>query len=203
MLSSPTSTRERLLAAALDIIRDGGYAAASVAEIAERTGVAAGTLYRHFPSKGELFAELFRTVCSGELAAMRGADPGPGIPAATRAEAVVATFAGRALVTPRLAWALLAEPVDPLVDAERLAYRRAYRELLAEIVRAGVTEGDLPPQDPDLSAAALVGGIGEALVGPTSPVTSHAPDAQELVDALCTFARRSLGAAPADRGAAT
>lgn len=175
-------------------MRDGGYAAASVAEIAERTGVAAGTLYRHFPSKGELFVELFRTVCSGELAAMRAADPGSAVPAAQRAEAVIATFAGRALATPRLAWALLAEPVDPLVDAERLAYRRAYRELLAEIVRAGVARGDLPPQDPDLSAAALVGGIGEALVGPTSPVRAQTPDAPELVDALRTYARRALGA---------
>jgi hypothetical protein len=34
-------------------------------------------------------------------------------------------FAERALRNRRLAWALLAEPVDPLVDAERLAFREA------------------------------------------------------------------------------
>ena len=38
-------------------------------------------------------------------------------------EGVLAAFAERALRNPRLAWALIAEPVDPLVDAERLAYR--------------------------------------------------------------------------------
>ena len=32
----------------------------------------------------------------------------------------------------RLAWALLAEPVDPLVDAERLAYRERYATLVAD-----------------------------------------------------------------------
>ena len=37
-------TRERLLAAAQELIEEGGYGAASVAAIAERAGVAAGTL---------------------------------------------------------------------------------------------------------------------------------------------------------------
>lgn len=199
MLETPTGTRERLLAAALEITREGGYGAASVAAIADRAGVAAGTLYRHFPSKGELFADLFRTVCSGEVEAMRAADPGPGEPAAARAEEVIATFAGRALHTPRLAWALIAEPVDPLVDAERLAYRRAYRELMAELVRAGIEDGELPAQDADLTAAAIVGGVGEALVGPTSPVNGGAPDAEEILRALRIFVRRALGAADSDQ----
>ena len=39
--------------------------------------------------------------------------------------------------SPRLAWALIAEPVDPLVDAERLAYRERYAALIAEQLRAG------------------------------------------------------------------
>lgn len=199
MLETPTTTRQRLLAAALEITREGGYGAASVAAIAERTGVAAGTLYRHFPSKGELFAELFRTVCSGEVEAMRAADPGDEAPAAARAEEVIATFAGRALAAPRLAWALIAEPVDPLVDAERLAYRRAYRELLSALVRAGIEDGDLPAQDPDLTAAAIVGGVGEALVGPTSPVAGDEPDTQEILRALRNFVRRALGAARSDQ----
>ena len=199
MLETPTSTREKLLASALEITREGGYGAASVAAIAERTGVAAGTLYRHFPSKGELFADLFRTVCSREVEAMRAADPGDGVPAADRAEEVIATFAGRALHTPRLAWALIAEPVDPLVDAERLAYRQAYRELLAELVQAGVERGELPAQDPDLTAAAIVGGVGEALVGPTSPVAADGLDTQEILRALRIFVRRALGAARSDQ----
>ena len=38
-------------------------------------------------------------------------------------EDVLSTFAQRALRNPQLAWALIAEPVDPRVDAERIAYR--------------------------------------------------------------------------------
>ncbi len=57
---------------------------------------------------------------------------------------MLATFAERALRNPRLAWALIAEPVDPLVDAERLAYRSRYAALIAEGLRAGIAAGELP-----------------------------------------------------------
>ena len=53
----------------------------------------------------------------------------------TASRQVLATFAQRALRRPRLAWALIAEPVDPLVDAERLAYRARYSELTAQALR--------------------------------------------------------------------
>ena len=66
-------TRERLLSAARELIEEGGYGAASVLAIAERAGVAAGTLYRHFASKEELFVEVFRSVCEREVRAMRAA----------------------------------------------------------------------------------------------------------------------------------
>ncbi|MCW3014483.1 MAG: transcriptional regulator, TetR family [Solirubrobacterales bacterium] len=197
MVDLAAGTRERLLHAALELTREGGYAQASVAAIAAGAGVSNGALYRHWSSKGELFAELFRTVCSRELEALTAA----GLPRAEatvveRVEAVLGTFAARALRNPRLAWALIAEPVDPLVEAERLAYRRTYRQHLAALLRKGIAVGELPEQDADLTAAALVGGVGEALVGPTSPVADTPPDADVIVAALQCFARRAVGAVP-------
>src|SRR5438105_6730162 len=190
-----TPTRQRLLRAAQELIEEGGYAAASVAAIAERAGVAAGTLYRHFPSKEQLFVELFRSVCSREERAMRmAAGQMESAGAVPRLEEVLATFARRALRNPRLAWALIAEPVDPLVDAERLAYRERYAELIAEALRAGIRSGELPEQDVALTAAALVGGCGEALVGPLSPAATGTPANEEIVAALRTFVRRAAGA---------
>ncbi len=188
-------TRDRLLQAARELIEEGGYGAASVAAIAERAGVAAGTLYRHFDSKQELFVELFRAVCAREERAMREAsaelESGG---AAQRLEEVLATFAERALRNPRLAWALIAEPVDPLVDAERLSYRERYADVIAEALRAGILAGELPEQNVELTAAALVGGCGEALVGPLSPLAGALPASEEIVAALRTFVRRAVGA---------
>jgi AcrR family transcriptional regulator len=165
-----TTTRERLLEAAHDLVEEGGYAAASVTAITERAGVAAGTLYRHFPSKAELFAELFRAVCDREAAAME---------AESDVESVLITFAERALRNPRLAWALIAEPVDPLVERERLAYRRRYAAHLARLL----ADGGNP--SPELTAAALVGGVAEALVGPLA--------GRADLDDLRTFVRRAVG----------
>jgi AcrR family transcriptional regulator len=98
------------------------------------------------------------------------------------------------LRNPRLAWALIAEPVDPLVDAERLAYRERYAEVIADALRAGIDAGQLPEQNIELTAAALVGGCGEALVGPLSPVAGARPSSEAVVAALRTFVRRAVGA---------
>jgi AcrR family transcriptional regulator len=191
-----SGTRERLLVAAQELIEEGGYGTASVIAIAERAGVAAGTLYRHFASKEELFVEVFRSVCEREERAMRAAaaSMAPSAPAAQRLQTVLATFAQRALGNPRLAWALIAEPVDPRVDAERLAYRARYAELIAAGLRAGISAGELPEQNVSLTAAALVGGCGEALVGPLSPLAAGGPPADEIVEALRTFVARAVGA---------
>lgn len=191
--SRGAGTRARLVSATIELLQDGGYANASVGAITSSAGVAAGTLYRHFPSKEELFVEVFRDVCGREYAAMKEAADSEGA-APERLDAVVAVFAQRAMQNPRLAWSLLAEPVDPLVDAERLEFRRRYRDLIATVLEEGAETGVLPPQDPQLVAAALVGAIGDALVGPLSPTGGAvgAP-AADIVDELQLFCRRAIG----------
>jgi AcrR family transcriptional regulator len=186
------ATRERLLEAAIELLEEGGYAAASVAAIAERAGVAAGALYRHFPSKAELFAEVFRAVAERELEALYEATALSGT-VVEKLDAIVREFAGSALSQPRLAWALGYEPVDPLVDAERLAYRQTYREKLTSLLRAGIESGELPKQDAELTAAALIGAISEALVSPLSPV-GEGVEAEALLDSLSSLCRRAVGA---------
>ena len=187
------ATKAKLVESTIALLQGGGYAAASVAAITQRSGVAAGTLYRHFASKEALFVEVFRSVCERELAAMRGAAAGATTYEA-RLDAVVDVFARRALSNPRLAWALIAEPVDPLVDSERLEFRRRYRDLMAELVREGINQRRIPAQDPGLTAAALVGAIGEALVGPLSPSEAARGPDDRIVGDLIALCRRATGA---------
>ena len=186
-------TRERLLVAAREVLERGGYATASVVAIAERAGLSAGALYRHFPSKAELFVEVFRAAADGELAALNDAAVRTES-WAERLEAVVATYARRALHNRRLAWALVHEPVDPLVDAERLVYRRNYCRNMAGLLRRGIAAGEFPEQNPELTAAALVGIIAETLVGPLSPIGGEALSDAEVVAALLRLCRRAVGA---------
>lgn len=188
------ATRERIVGAAHALIARGGYREAQVAAVAAGAGVATGSVYRHFPSKAELFAEVFRRASRRELDATRAAAEAAGGAASQRLAAAVETFARRALRGRRLAWALLAEPVDPAVEAERLAFRRAYAAGFAEVLREGVAAGELPAQNVELTAAALVGALGEALVGPLSWVggMDHDVDADALVADLVTFCLRSV-----------
>lgn len=183
-----TRTRARIVRAALELVARGGYREAQVAAVAKRAEVATGTVYRHFPSKAELLTEVFRVASQREVDAVaRAADEATGAP--ERLAAAVDTFARRALRGRRLAWALLAEPVDPAVETQRLQFRRAYAQVFARAIADGVADGELPPQDPAFTATALVGAIGEALVGPLSPGAHPDPDA--LITNLIAFCLRS------------
>lgn len=187
------ATRQKIVRAAHELIARGGYRDASIAAVATHAGVATGTVYRHFDSKAELFAEVFRNASQREVdataAAARAA--GPDATTATRLAAGVETFTRRALRGRRLAWALIAEPVDPAVEAERLQYRRAYADDFAALLTVGIQAGDLPPLNVDLAAAALVGAMAEALVGPLSPV-GPMTDEDVLIADLVTFCLRSV-----------
>ena len=181
------ATRDGIVHAALQLVALGGYREAQVAAVAKRANVATGTVYRHFPSKADLLTEVFRVASQHEVDAV--ADAG-GETTQERIAAAVETFARRALQGRRLAWALLAEPVDPAVEAERLQFRRAYAAIFARIIADGVQHHQLPEQDPHFTATALVGAIGEALVGPLSP-THAATDPDALVAHLTTFCLRA------------
>jgi AcrR family transcriptional regulator len=199
------ATRERIVTAALEQVAAGGYASAAVQTVAGRAGVAVGTVYRHFPSKGDLFAEAFRRASQRELDVVvrvigtrsHSAEPsararrGPdGRSARERVAAAVEAFARRALAGPVLAYALLAEPVDPAVEAERLRFRTGYRDAFARVLEDGVRDGELRPHDTGTVAAALVGALGEALVGPLSTVNGGPHDA--LIFTLVQFSEEAL-----------
>src|SRR5215831_20867627 len=71
--------RQAIVAAARALAAEGGMAAVQIAPVAARAGIAAGTVYRYFPSKTGLVAAVMTAVSERELAAMRAAaDAAPG-----------------------------------------------------------------------------------------------------------------------------
>ncbi|HJD84629.1 TetR/AcrR family transcriptional regulator [Kitasatospora aureofaciens] len=201
--------REAVLQSAVGLLAERGYGGCTMAAVADRAGIATGSLYQHFANKAELSVELFRRVVTREIAAVNAAVARRDAPQ-QRIAAVVETFAARALRAPRLAYALLVEPADAVVDGERLVFRRAFRDVIATEIAAAVAAGELPEQDPVLTAAALVGAVGEALAGPLAaepapahepaPTPAHKPahepahsDNTTVVPALVSFTLRALG----------
>jgi AcrR family transcriptional regulator len=186
-----------IVAAARSAAAEAGMAAVQIAPVARRAGIAAGTVYRYFPSKNDLVAAVVAAVSEAELVAMRRAgDAAPGVLSALTA--AIATFAARALTSQRLAWAVIAEPVEAEADAIRQGYRRALAGEIEGRLRAAIGEGLLPGQDPALTAAALVGALTEGLIGPLAPPVHDNPAAiRDAVRSLTLFSLRAAGIADA------
>ena len=184
---------DAIIAAAREIAAESGMAAVQIAPVAARAGIAAGTVYRYFPSKTDMVTALVAAVSEREIAAMRrAADAAPGPLSALAA--AIATFAARALKRRRLAWAVLAEPVDADVGPVRIAYRKA---LVAEIearLTAALRTQHLPDQDVALSGPAVVGALIEGLVGPLAPdALGEAASGREAAQTLTLLALRAVG----------
>src|SRR3954451_7467741 len=65
------ATRDAIVAGTLSLVSEGGWGEASMHDVARRAGVATGSLYRHFSSKGDLLAEVFAVASGRELAIVR------------------------------------------------------------------------------------------------------------------------------------
>jgi AcrR family transcriptional regulator len=171
------ASRESVLAGALALLADGGWSAVTLRAVAERAGLSTGSVYARFPGgKDDLAVAVFRTAAQREVAAVAGT---------ADVRAAVETFARRALARPRLAFALLAEPAPEAVETERLAFRRAHRDVFAGLVAAttGRARDDVAVV---VAAAAIVGAAGEALVTAIPPA--------DLVPTLVELCVRALPA---------
>jgi len=186
------AARERgILDAASALAAEGGMAAVQITHVAARAGIAAGTVYRYFPSKSELVAELVKATATREIAAMKAAaDAAPGPLSALAA--CIARFAARALAHRKLAWALIAEPVEPELDAGRLDFRRALAAEIETRIKTAIAHRLLPEQDARLAAPAIVGALMEGLIGPLAP-SAEAASAREAVQSATLLALRALG----------
>lgn len=185
------ATRAGLMEAARVILAEGGFAAASAAEIAARAGVATGTLYRYFPSREALLLEVFRAVSDREMAHLESIASGPGRPH-ERLRQVARAFVTRAARGLRQARALLADPLDGALAEARLAYRRRHAAIFERLLREAMAAGEIAPLDARVTAAAIAGAIPSAL-------TLHGPDAPLDTAALAATVDRMAGLTPRSR----
>ena len=191
--------RARILRAARELVADGGWAAAQVDNVAARAEVATGTVYRHWSSKAELCAEIVAVVSSREVGIVRAVADSDAAPP-ERLAAAIRAFASRALRGRRLAYALIAEPVDPEVEAVRLDYRAQLAHCFERILRQGIMRGVFPRLDPAVAAACIVGAFMEALVGPLAPARGTGPRAERrLVEDITQFCLRACAGAGENR----
>jgi AcrR family transcriptional regulator len=157
------ATRARLYEAAVTLIAEQGFSATTVDEIAERAGVAKGTVYYNFKSKTELFEELLRygvglLTDSLQSAADEAAEHGR-----TKVEALDAMIkAGLVFIDryPAFTQLYVAElwRTNRAWNSTLMMVRKDAVAVVEDQLRAGVEEGEFSEEiDIPLTASALVG----------------------------------------------
>ncbi|WP_226487075.1 TetR/AcrR family transcriptional regulator [Streptomyces parvulus] len=157
------ATRQKLYEAAVTLIAEQGFSATTVDEIAERAGVAKGTVYYNFASKAVLFEELLRhgvglLTASLQEAAERTAREGRG-----RVDALDAMIrAGLVFIDryPAFTQLYVAElwRTNRAWQSTLLVVRQEAVAVVEGVLREGVASGEFSDGiDVPLTAAALVG----------------------------------------------
>lgn len=157
------ATRRKLYAAAVTLIAEQGFSATTVDEIAERAGVAKGTVYYNFASKNDLFEELLRDGVERLRDALRQAA------SAARARGGSGVDALDAMILAGLTFIVRHPSFTQLYVAELWRTNRAWQDTLTlvrteavsvveEVLAAAVADGELSDEiDVPLTASALFG----------------------------------------------
>ncbi|WP_438294305.1 TetR/AcrR family transcriptional regulator [Streptomyces sp. HUAS TT7] len=157
------ATRQRLYEAAVTLIAEQGFSATTVDEIAERAGVAKGTVYYNFKSKTELFEELLRHGVGLLTASLQAAADETAERGGTKVEALDAMIrAGLDFIHryPAFTQLYVAElwRTNRAWQSTLLVVRREAVAVVETVLRDAVAAGELSEEiDIPLTAAALVG----------------------------------------------
>ncbi|AQU69129.1 TetR/AcrR family transcriptional regulator [Streptomyces niveus] len=157
------ATRQKLYEAAVTLIAEQGFSATTVDEIAERAGVAKGTVYYNFKSKTELFEELLRHGVGLLTASLRTAADETAERDGTSVEALDAMIrAGLAFIDryPAFTQLYVAElwRTNRAWQSTLLVVRQQAVAVVEKVLQEGIDGGELSREiDVPLTAAALVG----------------------------------------------
>ncbi|MCV7252593.1 helix-turn-helix transcriptional regulator [Mycolicibacterium fluoranthenivorans] len=171
MRADAARNRARVLEVAYETFASDGLGV-PIDEIARRAGVGAGTVYRHFPAKEDLYravvAERIRTIVDEARSLLGSGDPGAGLFDFLRSMVLQWGAADRGLVDALAGVGIDINCVVPESEGEFLAI---LGELLAAAQRAGSVRADVTV--PEVKAL-LVGC--QAIQAYNPAVAEHATD---------------------------
>lgn len=191
-------TRERLLAAAVDCLRERGYAGVTVAEIAERAGVSRGAQIHHFPTKADLITAAvahYYTLRARRIADRVRANANPADPVGAAIDALWAVTRDPAeVVAPDLE---IAARTDTELRTKLVPYLAAQPRFAAKIGREVL--GDLAVRSPMFDEILQV--VLHALGGLATRAEIQPDPAFEAdqIEAIKTMVRAALGSPAAGK----
>jgi AcrR family transcriptional regulator len=130
--ATPEEREEAILKAALDVFSEHGFAAARLEDVAQRAGVAKGTLYLYFPDKETLFERMLQSVAAPALAMLARLAEAGTVPPAAAISALLAFFEKEVIGTPR-------EKVIRLIVSEGSRFPKLAKFYYDEVVSKGLS----------------------------------------------------------------
>ena len=151
--------REAIIQAAIAEFRDNGFEITSMDKIAATAGVSKRTVYNHFPSKEELFAEILNQLWT-RISAEQSVTYRPDQPLRDQLrqmlQAKVQMMADENFLT--LARVAIAAAIHSPERAQNMVERMGEREeALTVWIRAAQADGRLKPVDPEFAAHQVQG----------------------------------------------
>jgi AcrR family transcriptional regulator len=180
----------RILEASAQLFASRGYHAVGMADIGAAAGIVGSGIYRHFPSKAAILAELFSRAMDTVRAA--AADIAESFDDDREALTALVMHHVRVAVLERALVQVYLGELNNLAEQDRRKLRRAQRLYIEEWVAV------VGPQRPELSAAE-VRLIVHAAMGSIQSILFHSPGVPEarVVELLARSAFDCLGVAPA------
>ena len=181
-----TSTKDRILAAAVDVFAHKGYHAAGVEDIVLASRTSKGAFYHYFPSKQAIFlalmddlAELVEQSVESSIASEHGA--------IAKVEAALRVVIETTTRQRDLAKILLVEAVGlgPRFEEKRLEIHRRFAHVVRRHLDRAVSDGDILSQDTALASQAWFGALNEMisqwLVSGGPSLTDRLPELRQLL----------------------
>lgn len=149
--SQKEATRQRVLAAAHELFNTHGYQGTTIREIARHAGVAVGSVFTTFASKGEILSEVMQSRLDGLYAELDRVMPHVRGSTADRLRTMFAIHFSFEARQVRLFLSHIAAAYDWTLPPTARPYGRTPRlqDIIRDCLAKGVDEGDVRP-DADL-----------------------------------------------------
>ncbi|MGL5158798.1 MAG: TetR/AcrR family transcriptional regulator [Acinetobacter junii] len=169
--------RKSILSSARKLISEGGFKDAQIQTIAEQAGVSSGLVYRYFDNKSQVLIEVLSEAINTELLVIDAITESD-LTAEQKLHKAVTTFVKRALNSPQLAYSLMFEPVDSLVEHERFRVKQLIKQSIIKILADGNASGEFVLEDLNTTALCVVGTMTFVVVEPLDPAQNTKFDQQ-------------------------
>jgi AcrR family transcriptional regulator len=158
--------RQKILGAAAELFGAQPYDSVQMRDVAARAEVGKPTLYRYFPSKEELFLEVFKSGLDrleAEIVAILAANEPPRKSLERLLHALLGALGGQVA-----ALRLLTDDQSAVMRRWRHEFRRRRRPIVdaaRRILEAGIAKGDFRPVDLETVPSMLIGIVRGGLIG--------------------------------------